>query len=60
MTEAPDDVIRAIARNLLGVAILDARQSDSLDFHSLSVSTLRKALEAAWKAGRESASEPPP
>ncbi len=60
MPDAPDDIIRAIARQYLGVEILDVRNSDGLDFHSLSVSAIRRALEAAREAGRDEKAESPP
>ena len=45
--------IRLIANDVLGIETLDARKSDSLDFHDLAVWQIRKALEAAYEAGRK-------
>jgi len=50
-----DATIRLIANDVLGIETLDARKSDSLDFHDLAVWQIRKALEAAYEAGRKSA-----
>lgn len=47
--------IRLIANDVLGIETLDARKSDSLDFHDLAVWQIRKALEAAYEAGRKAA-----
>ena len=47
--------LESIASNELGIETLDARNMDSLDFHELSVWSIRAALEAAYKAGAESA-----
>lgn len=44
-----------IARATLGIETLDARGSDRLDFHEVSVASLRAALEAAYHAGAEQA-----
>jgi hypothetical protein len=46
-----------IARRLLGLPTLDARNSDRLDFHELSVGQIREALQAAWDAGFKAATE---
>ena len=40
-----------IARAHFGVDVLEARNMDSLDFHSLAVWSLREALLAAYSAG---------
>jgi len=40
----------------LGIDTLEARHSDSLDFHSLSVWAIEAALLAAYEAGREAES----
>jgi hypothetical protein len=51
----PDDkTAQEIAERLLGIKTLETRNSDSLDFHSVSVWKLKAALKAAWKAGKES------
>ncbi len=47
-----DATIRLIASDVLGIETLDTRNSDGLDFHDLAVCQVRKALEAAYEAGR--------
>ena len=47
-----DEVVRNIARDLLFIATLETRNSDQLDFHEVAVWQVRKALEAAFAAGR--------
>ena len=49
-----NDAINRIAREILRIETLDKRQRDSLDFHDLYVSQIRKALEAAYDAGARS------
>jgi hypothetical protein len=46
-----DNIILEIATRLLGIETLETRRRDSLDFHEVSVWSLKKALEAAYKAG---------
>jgi len=48
-----DATIQNIARDLLGLETLEERRRDSLDFHELAVWQIRKALEAAFEAGRQ-------
>ena len=43
--------IDRIAREILGLETLERRNSDSLDFHDLSVWEIKRALEAAYTAG---------
>ena len=50
MTQAKK-VAAQIAREHLGVATLENRKSDSLDFHNLSVWRIETALVAAYYAG---------
>ena len=50
-----DATIRLIASDVLGIETLDTRKSDGLDFHDLAVWQIRKALEAAYEAGRKAA-----
>jgi len=45
--------LEAIARHHLRLVTLEPRNSDSLDFHDVSVWGVRAALEAAYKAGFE-------
>ena len=51
------DMLAAIAREHLGLETLDARNMDSLDFHEHGVWCIKDALEAAFRAGAESARE---
>ena len=50
-----DATIRLIAEDVLGIETLDTRKSDGLDFHDLAVAQIRKALNAAYEAGRKTA-----
>jgi hypothetical protein len=50
-TAPPEDVLVAIAHEQLGIATLETRNSDSLDFHDVSVWALKEALLAAYQAG---------
>ena len=49
--------IDRIAREILGLETLARRNSDSLDFHDLSVWEIKRALEAAYIAGVKAAKE---
>jgi hypothetical protein len=44
--------ISAIALNTLGIKTLDTQNSDQLDFHDLSVGSVRSALDEAYEAGK--------
>jgi hypothetical protein len=48
------DAIQAITTITLDIGTLETRNSDSLDFHDLSVWQIREALEQAYEAGRNS------
>ncbi len=48
-----DQALTEIATQILDLETLDTRNSDHLDFHELSVWQIKKALEAAYDAGRE-------
>ncbi len=50
--------IREIANRVLRVPTLEARNSDSLDFHEIGVWQLRDALAAAYDAGFRAATKP--
>lgn len=43
--------LACIATRELRIETLETRNSDSLDFHELGVSSLKSALEAAYQAG---------
>lgn len=47
------DTIRRIAKQVLAIEHLEARHSDSLDFHDLAVWDIEEALKAAYEAGRK-------
>ena len=50
-----NETLADIAKRLLHLETLEARNMDSLDFHDLAVWQLRAALEAAYRAGAASA-----
>lgn len=50
--DTKDQQLAEIAARVLGIATLAIQNSDSLDFHDLSVWSIREALEAAYEAGR--------
>lgn len=47
------NIIDLIAQKKLGIASLKTQNSDRLDFHELSVASIREALETAFKLGVE-------
>ena len=47
--------IEKIAQDVLGLDTLETRNSDGLDFSDQAVWQIKAALEAAYKAGKESA-----
>lgn len=48
-----DALVGALAKDHLSIECLEARNSDSLDFHEVSVWGIQNALTAAFKAGAE-------
>ena len=50
--------INRIAREILRLETLEQRKSDSLDFHDLYISQIKRALEAAYLAGARSNRSP--
>jgi hypothetical protein len=44
-------------RKVLDLETLDTRNRDSLDFHDLSVASIRRAIEMAFEAGYEAGRE---
>lgn len=46
-------ILQNIAKSELRISTLRARQSDRLDFHEVSVWSLKQALLAAYEAGRD-------
>ena len=51
----PTEVLAAIAKEHLFIDTLETRRSDSLDFHDVAVWAVKAALQAAFDAGRKSA-----
>jgi hypothetical protein len=49
-----------IARTRLGIATLETRNNDNLDFYDLSVSNIRNALESTFEAGKQAATSENP
>ena len=47
------NIIELIALRKLGIRTLETRNSDRLDFHDLSVASIKEALETAMRAGIE-------
>jgi hypothetical protein len=52
---AIDELLADIARRELHVPMLEVRRSDRLDFHEIGVTSLHRALWAAYRAGRDAA-----
>lgn len=48
-----DDLLTALAREHLGIEMLETRRSDSLDFHDVGVWGVKNALHAAYQAGAD-------
>ncbi|NDD59364.1 MAG: hypothetical protein EBZ47_09030 [Chlamydiae bacterium] len=48
-----DEIIAQIARKHLGIETLERRGRDHLDFSEHDVCAIKKALEEAFKAGKE-------
>jgi len=48
-----EEAIKAIAASILHLETLEERRSDRLDFHELSIWSIRDALDAAYEAGRK-------
>ena len=57
---APEAVLERIAKEKLALVTLATRRSDRLDFYDLSVWAIRDALQAAYKAGYETAAKKAP
>lgn len=51
------ELLEEIAQDELGVETLETRFSDSLDFHDVSVWSLKAALVKAYELGKESKDE---
>ena len=46
-----DEALKSIAKDVLNIDQLETRNSDSLDFHSLAVWSIKEALERAYELG---------
>jgi|LakMenEpi03Aug12_release.lakeMendotaPanAssembly.Ray.scaffolds.fasta_scaffold19238_11 hypothetical protein len=51
MSKHPDEIVKDIAKEHLGLETLEAQGLDRLDFHDLSVWQIKKALQEAFYAG---------
>ena len=47
-----NELLELIAKEELGIDTLETQNSDSLDFHEVSVWSIKAALEKAYKAGK--------
>jgi hypothetical protein len=54
-----NQLLEQIAQQHLFIDTLETQSSDRLDFHDVSVWGIKAALEAAYEAGRKSASVKP-
>lgn len=52
--EKLDTLLAEIAKEELFVETLETRRSDNLDFYDVSVWSIKRALERAYEAGRNS------
>jgi hypothetical protein len=52
-TAANPSELAAIAQTILNIETLETRDSDDLDFHEVSIWSLKAALEAAYRAGQQ-------
>jgi len=50
---ATEQIIQKIAADHLSIDTLETRNADSLDFHEVSVWSVKTALQAAFEAGRK-------
>ena len=57
MRKDMEQIIEGIGINILFLETLEPRNSDSLDFHELSVWSIKEALETAYRAGMAAASD---
>ena len=49
----PNKTIEQIAKKTFGVDTLKTRNSDDKDFYDISIWTIKKGLEEAYKAGQQ-------
>ena len=52
--EVRDEQLAKLAKQYLSIAVLDPRNSDSLDFHEVAVWDVKKALILAYEMGKMS------
>ena len=52
-TPTKAELLAQIAKQKLFIETLETRNSDSSDFHDLSVASIKSALNAAYEEGRE-------
>ena len=50
---ALDQLLEGIARQHLSIETLQTQRSDQLDFHDVSVWSVKSALQAAFEAGKQ-------
>lgn len=50
--EVRDEQLAKLAKQYLSIEVLDPRNSDSLDFHEVSVWDVKKALILAYEMGK--------
>ena len=50
-----NEIVARIAAEILSIETLETRRRDCLDFHDVSVWSVKKALERAYQAGFEAA-----
>ena len=50
-----EKVITKISKEVLGIQTLEGQGQDRLDFHDISVSSIKAALEKAYEAGEKGA-----
>ena len=55
MKKTMEQIIEGIGINILFLETLETRNSDSLDFHKLSVWSIKEALETSYRAGMAAA-----
>lgn len=46
-------ILEQIAKEVMEIETLETRNSDSLDFHDISVWSLKEMLEKAYEAGKK-------
>jgi hypothetical protein len=52
-----DELLQAIAKQVLGFETLETRNSDELDFRDVAVWRIREALEQAYAAGERATAQ---